>query len=269
MESSQNVETELAALNFTVMNRYYTLTDHGHIANYLKVKDLKGQILFVYLDAPGMICEGGVCHSIQSITPSNHHIDDVPLSVAGLGLECNDSVCMIVRKPDGIETQTFGQPFDNRADIEYPIVRLSELRVNPVETLKSASNVYMLRKNNSFNHAIQKLEVMNKSLMEYHRLTMLFYDKVGKLADGLRESLRNLNGLLERYNQKTIMDRGEQVTYAKIFSNIQIRNNDLDVLVKLINNFVRDTNVVANIEMLQVYIKELDERLVYVDRFVE
>lgn len=270
-----NIENELLEAGYGILSRIIVKDPNGNKrAQYIKSINKNGQKVFVLIDGQGYT----KARSADLTLVESNRVNIVPYSlktgayecagkdVCGVAFECgSDGVCVLSRGVNDLTPKEANfvlveKPTTTAAAVEidgkvmtYPVVRLSEIRVNPSLVLDNTDLVTRNLRNTSyqmelaaFNKEMQSLAALNDSFRRYNimrenvhaRLTYITrelekWNKVYKENPPTTDDMKNRYRLL----QINLTRRNEDMeTFLLVMKKISNKAIDLDLLTEEVNS---------------------------------
>lgn len=281
IDEDQLIEKDLEKNGYILIDRVMEKHENGDGCIYVKTINPNGHIVFVEMDVDGFIYNEKGSLMTKRI-PSTQKNDLVPLyskisvmecvksDVCGILFECQNGICTLTHKDQSTvpEEINFTTSFDNNDEITeikqhpiaYPIVRMSEIKYNPVLTL------------NNVEICIRRL--MNKAhkvLMEEQEKTYMFDNLLQKEVAIFKKKYQDVNRSL-KYRMEEIESVHNKHVYNKyptekskndhkiIQKNIKLSNDLLIDLSHISHTFsskqIQLKNIIDDIKTLN---QQLDE----------
>jgi hypothetical protein len=209
-----SIENELRDLGYLIISKIVTQK-----LQFLKATNKKGQKVYIYVDVPEyssidvydiMLLENGINSLSYSI--KNGVYDCVGTDVSGIVFEYGTNlICTIMRGDNDLKINemnyTFGSQFHNLSFegcvITYPIIKLSELRVNPDIILCNTDIVTRRLRNTEDSHERKELTNTDYALEQLDRSLCNFKEVCNHSTHKLISSINHLKTLQEQeYNEE-------------------------------------------------------------------
>jgi len=182
---NNNIENELSELGYSVINKIVTQK-----LQFLKAINKKGQKVYIYIDVLG-------CSSVKDIIITETNINSLSYSIKNGAYNCvgtdvigvvfeygTNSICTIMRGDNDLKFNEMNYVFSHNDHthnlsfegcvITYPIIKLSELKVNPDIVLYNTDVVTRRLRNAEDSYERQELantdcalEQLNEALYDF------------------------------------------------------------------------------------------------------
>lgn len=253
--SNASLENELLKIGYAPISKIVIRTDEGDKrTQYIKAINKMGQTVFILIDVNGY----------TTARPSDltlieaHNASIVPYSlktgayncagkdVCGVAFECgSDAVCVLARAPDDLTPKEANFVFLEKqipsvASLEtegtittYPVIRLSEIRANPILVLQNTDIVTRRLRNSGYTALLQELAVTQQSINKLNEAFVRFNRIREDVAGKLNTTLTQLEQWNTVYMQHPpITDDGKD-KYRSLQYNLTLRNENIAVLLRL------------------------------------
>lgn len=265
-----NMENELNILGYKILGKIVVndLNGHKHI-KYLKVINKKCHKLFIYVDIIGyssvqstdMVINETESGNSLSYSIKNGACNCMGNDVNGIAFEYGtNSICTLVRENNNVNLVESNYSFINLQNnnenniTSYPIIRLSEIKVNPEIVLENTDTVIRrLRtaedsnERNELNNTHCSLELLNEAFIDFN-------DSCNEVTDKLVISLNQL----KEWNDIYLNDPPCDDEYKEKFQKLQCKlTNTNDDVLKLIYIMKRVASKKRELEKITAEVKEL------------
>lgn len=266
--SYPDVDTELKAYGLTPLDKFIAIDPQSkHYVKYIKVDTLLGQRFYVHLNAEGTVCYNGKCESILNSSSSIPSVemetllDDMNNAIEGVAVECKGQLCTINRTNG---KDVFSNKNTNSFPIEFPIIRLSDLRNNPETVTNIISKVYReVRNNKSENMFVQVNELLSKA-SRYCKVIQEFDSNVKRLRGLFADSIYLLEERIKCFVQRD----NRTPDFDRHCYNIKVRLEYVDKFLDLMYQFNHMGKDINNTEALEQINTELNQ-FQNLDRYLE
>ncbi len=275
--TNSSLENELFNNGYSIINKIIVHEKDGNNrVQYIKVINKKGQKLFILLDVP---CYTSSNPSDLVLVESNN-INVVPYSlkigsyncaahdVNGIVFECGvNSVCMMIREIKEITPkeinyvfveQQITKPEDNI--MTYPIVRLSEIRVQPELILHNTDMVTRRLRNSKYTTELKELSNIQQSANNLNESIYAFYNMSKNTACKINKTLDQLEQWNDRYISNPPQNDDVKDRWINLHYNLVQRN---EAITTLISSMKKVTDKRAEIDTLS---KEINDIIEYCEK---
>lgn len=289
--ANSSLENELLNVGYAPISKIVIRADSGEKrTQYIKAVNKMGQKVFILIDVNGYT----TARSTDLTLIEAHNATIVPYSlktgayncagkdVCGVAFECGaDAVCVLARAPNDLTPKESNFVFveqnapaagsiENEGSImTYPVIRLSEIRANPVLVLQNTDTVTRRLRNSGYSTLLQELATTQQSINKLNEA----FNKFDRLRENVAVKLNSTLTQLEQWNAiymntPPTTDEGKD-KYRALQYNLTLRNENIGVLLRSMKK-IADLNVsIDNITKEISDITEFGEKeFVNVDRAV-
>lgn len=262
--NAKNVDTELLSYGYVPINK--VLLGEGSTEQrikYIKAYNPYGELVYILLDGEGM-CQGNLCTTMTEVASET----TIPytlkmtaaecnnLDVCAIIFECEQGVCALHRKKDNpveFDEQLFvhnrqigtpGRDFlrNKTVALPYPVVRLSEIRVNPERVLIASDESFKRMRNEFYKISINELNETNKL---YNRLSVeskKFQTNAEIFSKSLMNDVIQLENLAEEHRSINSSDKNQKQNYKLVLINLKKRHEFLEEYLRYIDYYSQSQN---------------------------
>lgn len=267
-----NVENELLQAGYIVINKIVVRSENGiKKLQYIKATNNKGQKVYILIDIASYMSPHPKDLIIREYNGSNTlpyslkngAYNNAVKDVTGVAFEYgSNSICTLIMDPTDLSIKETNYIFNEHKSVEdsyhhiitYPIIRLTEIKVNPKIILDNTHTVINRLRNAEEIYERTELIAQNDAII---KLNDAFND-FGKLCDDVAERLYDDLNKLEDWNEVYLHDPPHEDEYKERFGKLQLnlikRNEDV---VNLIRIMKKVTNERKKIEMITKDINDL------------
>ena len=280
-EVDDEIETELLSYGYIPLSNINIQNDHGEIINqYIKALNQMGQKVYILLDDDNI---QNLDSDLTLVETKNGNI--IPFSLksgslkmagmdtAGIAFECDQNgLCVlnnVMNEEDenltSVESNfTFVEERTNSAAVvenygchmSYPVVKLSEIRVNNTLVMDGANMVTRKLRNSSYNAYLQDMIHVQSSILELDVQNNALLELLQVNAAKLNESLATLESWNKYYLENPPQTDCDVKKHNLIIHNMRIRN---DYIAYLICGMKRVAEYKPQIDKLTNGIQEFNE----------
>lgn len=238
--NQSDLEQELNSRGFVLTERIVIQDEKGQSSiQYVKVITNRGQRAFVELNSNGVLQPNKnqdiVMSQIDkpSIVPfsvKNGSLELASTITQGVAFECQDEICFLHKNEELVPVETVftsNSPITQVGtvnSISYPIVRMSEILVNPGQVIENIYQVSKRLKSENRRQCREKTVETNEGFgqlsKEYSRMIITY--------EFALEILKNNINFIEKYRQQ----RNENVD-ERIITDLSTRYDKMDDLIKM------------------------------------
>ena len=289
--ANSSLENELLNAGYAPLSKIVIKADGGEKrTQYIKAINKMGQKVFIFIDVTGYT----TARSTDLTLIEAHNATIVPYSlktgayncagkdVCGVAFECgSDAVCVLARAPNDLTPKESNFVFVEKhapsaATIEsegsimtYPVIRLSEIRANPILVLQNTDTVTRRLRNSGYTALLQELATTQQSINKLNEAFVRFNNLRESVAGKLNSTLTQLEQWNAVYmNNPPTTDEGKD-KYRALQYNLALRNENIGILLRSMKK-IADLHVsIDNITKEMTDITEYDEKeFINVDRAV-
>lgn len=289
--SNSSLENELLNAGYAPLSKIVIRADGGEKrTQYIKAINKMGQKVFILIDVNGYT----TARSTDLTLIEAHNASIVPYSlktgayncagkdVCGVAFECgSDAVCVLTRAPNDLTPKESNFVFveqhsQSAATIEsegsimtYPVIRLSEIRANPMLVLQNTDIVTRRLRNSGYTALLQELATTQQSINKLNEAFVRFNNLRESVAGKLNSTLTQLEQWNSVYmNNPPTTDEAKD-KYRALQYNLALRNENIGVLLRSMKK-IADLHIsIDNITKEINDITEFDEKeFINVDRAV-
>lgn len=254
--STSSLENEIMNFGYTPLSKIVVRsTDGEKRTQYIKAINRNGQKVFILIDVKGYTS----ARDDDIVVDEKNDANMIPYSlkmgafncsgkdVCGVAFECGTSVCVVSRNLEETtpseSTFTFSREGDvaiinveNRKSVlVYPIVRLSEIRVNPDLVLHNSDIVTRRLRNSLYVTLVENLAGTQRSISKLNHLFNKFNQARELYASKLNKTLTTLEEWNNVYLSNPPRTDIEKDKFKKLQNNLTIRNDGIGTLLKLMD----------------------------------
>lgn len=248
--SNSSLENELFTKGYTPISKIVVKNETGDKhAQYIKATNKNGQKVYILIDVPGYT----TAKSTDLTMLENPNIETIPHSlksgaydcagkdVCGVAFECgSNSVCTLVRDGDDLTPKESNFVFlDNSKNsnensiMSYPIIRLSEIKVNPELILKNSDNVIIRLRNAAYSKSLQELASVEDSINKLNDSFLQFNLLREDAAKKLNSTITQLKKWNLDYMKTPPQTDHDKEKYRILKHNLSLRNDNVELLLRL------------------------------------
>lgn len=261
-----SLENELGRGNYTSLGKII-VKNSGSEDNiqYVKAVNQKGKKLYIIIDSGDKYISSNSSDliymqpsSIDNIIPYSLKMGAftcVGAETSGVAFECGtDSICIMMRGTNDIAPKEHNFtaldnaiPYDSSKIIPYPMVRLSEIIINPQLTLQNTDVVTKRLRNGSYaklsNDLVEEGKIINDLSTAFDK-----FDNLRKLyASKLSETSKQLEAWNDMYMQNPASTDDNKDKFQKIQYNLIQRNEGIVSLLQSMDIVSNRTNEIKKI----------------------
>jgi hypothetical protein len=248
------IETELLEYGYAPINKIVVRDGTGtNVTQYIKAINKKGQRVFILVDVSGFMTP----RSADVINMKPRSASVVPYSiktgaytcagkdVCGVAFECgSDSVCVLARGANDlnpveanfsfteVKDKTAGTLEVNDTIMSYPVIRMSEIRVNPALVLSNTDLVTRRLRNATYSSDLADLVATEKSIAELSAAFASFNEVRKVAADKLNATLAQLDKWNDTYMNSPPLSEEAKNRYRLLQYNLAQRNEGIATLLR-------------------------------------
>ena len=254
--ANSSLENELLNAGYAPLSKIVVRTESGEKrTQYIKAINKNGQKVFILIDVNGyttarasdltlMEAQGA---SIIPYSIKTGAYECANKDVCGVAFECGaDAVCVLSRGSDDLNPKEANfvfveQQAPSAASIEtkdgtimsYPVIRLSEIRVNPELILSNTDEVTKRLRNAAYSSLIQELAEEERSILNLNAA----FGRFKQINQGIAIKLNETLSLLNEYNKSYIANPPRTDEYKDRYRELQFnlahRNEGIETLLRL------------------------------------
>jgi hypothetical protein len=253
--ANSSLENELLNAGYAPLSKIVIRSDNGDKrTQYIKAINKKGQKVFILIDVNGYT----TARSTDLTLIEAHSASIVPYSlktgayncagkdVCGVAFECgSDAVCVLSRGPKDLtpKESTFvfveqhapeaaGLIESEGSIMTYPVIRLSEIRANPVLVLANTDVVTRRLRNTAYASELQELSVTQQSISKLNDAFIRFNRIRENAAVKLNKTLTQLEQWNDIYMQNPPTTDDAKDRYRQLQYNLAQRNEGISTLLR-------------------------------------
>ena len=266
---NNSLENTLLKYGYTPISKIVVRNVEKNIAQYVKCINIKGQKVFIELDVKGfsratnndMTIIDKTNANIVQLSTKNGAYKCVGNEVCGVAIECgSDGVCIISHGSDGItpiETTYMYIAGSNNNDagciMTYPIIKLSEIVLNPDLIVANTSVVISRLRTSAYTDASKELSELQESITQFNNLFVEF-DKTRNICTSkIISSKQILNKYCDEYISNPPKSDEQKENFANVKKNLLFRNDCIEILIRTI---VRFSSYKDDINRVNKYMEE-------------
>lgn len=289
--ANSSLENELLNAGYAPLSKIVIRADGGEKrTQYIKAVNKMGQKVFILIDVNGYT----TARSTDLTLIEAHNASIVPYSlktgayncagkdVCGVAFECgSDAVCVLSRAPDDLTPKEANFVFveqhaPSAAAIEsegsimtYPVIRLSEIRANPLLVLQNTDTVTRRLRNSGYTALLQELGTTQQSINKLNEAFVRFNRMRENVATKLNGTLTQLEQWNSVYMSHPPTTDEAKDKYRALQYNLSLRNENISVLLRSMKK-IADLHDSIDIITKEINdISEFDEKeFINVDRAV-
>lgn len=239
------IDLFLLERGFTPVSKIVLRDSTGHDGvKFIKAYDLQGNTLYIDIDSDENIHVSPTDLTVTQVKSAEKipistkltALECAKLEVCGVGFECDNGICTLIRDGDNMEPQEMNFSvtrapqtrwgYESGAPVSYPIVRLSEITKNPLLVMKNVEKA--------------SLRMAFEAHKTYHSEIM-----------GLTTDWIALKSVME------IMPLGMRAAFKSVLKSMIQLKNHRDNTVRCPANKAKLDLIVWNIHLRQNYLNEL------------
>ncbi len=254
--ANASIENELLNAGYAPLSKIVVRTDNGEKrTQYIKAINKNGQKVFILLDANGYTTARTTDLTLieansASIVPyslKSGAYDCAGKDVCGVAFECgSDAVCVLSRGSNDLTPKEANFVFveqraPSAASLEingsimtYPVVRLTEIRTNPILVLANTDMVTRRLRNTSYQSELQDLASLQQSINKLNAAVVEFSAKREIIATKLYRTLIQLEQWNDIYKANPPTSDEYKEKYRQLLFNLTQRNENISTLLRLI-----------------------------------
>lgn len=254
--ANASIENELLNAGYAPLSKIVVRTDNGEKrTQYIKAINKNGQKVFILLDANGYTTARSTDLTLieansASIVPyslKSGAYECAGKDVCGVAFECgSDAVCVLSRGSSDLTPKEANFVFVEQkapaaASLEidgsimtYPVVRLTEIRANPILVLSNTDTVTRRLRNTSYQAEIQDLASFQQSINKLNSSFVEFDAKRQVIASKLYRTLIRLEQWNDVYKADPPTSDEYREKYRTLLFNLAQRNENISTLLRLI-----------------------------------
>lgn len=241
--AGHNIENELSKAGYIVINKIVVRSENGSKKlQFVKAANNKGQKVYILIDVTSYMS----VHANDLIIRENSASNSIPYSykngiynsavkdVAGVAFEYgSNSICTLILDPNDLNVKETNYTVnehnfcDEKHDhiVTYPIIRLTEIKINPKIILNNTHIVINRLRNNEELYERNELAAQKQSIVNLENA----FNDIANLFDDVADKLYNNLNQLEDWNDVYIKDPPYEDEYKERFVKLQfnlIKRND-------------------------------------------
>jgi hypothetical protein len=243
IESTDSIDIDL----FLKENKYTVITRYimSEKVDYIKAISPLGDIVFINVDQKGIsTTDVGDFTSVSQVAGTKISVSDrlsatdcTSTSTCGVALQCADELCTILRRDDGSNSQksfVMTEGYSSKtitpdgSSIAYPIVKLSEIKINPKLTVQRISMASQKIYDNSFSISSLDVEATMKEMSKICTVGTDFMQKRVKYINFYAGDIIRLQELAKKYYDRFleggITSEANKESYLYILINLYARH---------------------------------------------
>jgi len=252
--ANSSLENELLNAGYAPLSKIVIRADGGEKrTQYIKAVNKMGQKVFILIDVNGYT----TARSTDLTLIEAHNASIVPYSlktgayncagkdVCGVAFECgSDAVCVLSRAPDDLTPKESNFVFveqhaPSAAAIEsegsimtYPVIRLSEIRANPLLVLQNTDTVTRRLRNSGYTALLQELGTTQQSINKLNEAFVRFNRMRENVATKLNGTLTQLEQWNSVYMSHPPTTDEAKDKYRALQYNLSLRNENISILLR-------------------------------------
>lgn len=256
------LENELLNAGYAPLSKIVIQADNNNKrTQYIKAINKKGQKVFILIDVNGYT----TARASDLTLIESSKVNVVPYSlktgayncavndVCGVAFECGtDGVCVLTRDNQDLSPKEANfvyveQHTPAAATMEsegsimtYPVVRLSEIRVNPTLVLANTDTVTRRLRNSTYKALYQELITTHQAILNLNNAFIRFNQMQTTTASKLNKSLTESEQINELYVKNPPLTDEAKDKYRKLQYNLAYRNEAITTLIRSVKK-VADT----------------------------
>lgn len=277
----QNVDAELIKYGYIPINKI--LLDEktpSQRIKYIKAYNPYGELVYILLDGEG-VCQGNLCTTMNEISSA----ESIPyalkmtatecnnLDICGVLFECEKSILTLHRRKDNpaefdeqlfIHERLLGTPGrnyfrDGSVSMPYPIVKLSELRINPEAVLISSDESFRRMRNEFYKLADTELVGTNKLYNQLDLQAKRFQNNAASFSTKLLNDINQLETLASEHKALGTLNDIQKANYKLVLSNLRKRHEFLEEYLRHVDHYNQAQNVlnsmIEDLNQLNIHIE--------------
>ena len=243
------IEKSLLSSGFVPTEKILTKDDNGNlICHFIKTRDNVGRISYVELDCDDSSGMGYIAISpTDTVLTSSREASIIPYSLSigsfeankgdiyGVGFECDNSICVMTRKDSSLEpVQTVFHSTKNNGNdvgiienhyVPFPIVKMSEILVNPSGVHRGITTSHARMRNVSFSSCNKEVITIKEHISSLQKEIIRFDNIAKQVTEILSSSIGELEKMHEYYNVHGTRTASEVEKLKAIQFNLAKRND--------------------------------------------
>lgn len=273
-----DIEKKLLASGFIPTEKIITKDDNGNlICHFIKTRDNVGRISYVELDCDDSQGMGYITVSpTDPILTESREASVIPYSLSigsfeankgdiyGVGFECDNSICIMSRKNSSLEpVQTvFSFTKNNGNDmgiienhyVPFPIVKMSEILVNPVGVQRGITVSHARMRNVAFSSCNKEVASIKEHISGLQKEIIRFDNISKQVTEILSSSINELEKMHNYFNTHGTRTTTEAEKLKAIQFNLAKRNDlTLDYIALCHSMKERSTKIAALRDELKAF----------------
>lgn len=236
---------------YTVISRY-VISEH---MTYIKAISPLGDVLFIHVDQKGVsTVDIGDFTTVRSVEGKKISVSDktaaatcTSQSTCGVALQCEDELCVIVRTDDGHNEQNSFMLTEGYSEktitpvgssIAFPVVKLSEIKLDPRGTAERIASASMKIYDNSYSISTSELGSLMSQIEKLHDHSRRFTEVRDTHIRKHTLDIYKLSTMAKKHFQeylKGTMSADNHKRYTSVLVNIYARTRELTKIISVSN----------------------------------
>lgn len=256
--TAHNIENELSRAGYVVFNKIVVRFENGSKKlQFVKAANNKGQKVYILVDVTSYMS----VHANDLIIRENSASNCIPYSykngiynsavkdVTGVAFEYgSNSICTLILNPDDLNVKETNYTINEKdfCDekhyhiVAYPIIRLTEIKINPKIILDNTNVVINRIRNNETLYERNELEAQKQSIINLENA----FNDIANLFDDVADKLESNFKQLEDWKEIYIKDPPDEDEYKERFVKLQLklikRNEDAINLIHIMKQVAEE-----------------------------
>lgn len=247
VKENKDIEQALLDREFIPIEKILTKCNEKTVCQFIKTRDKLGHVFYVELDTTSKHGMGYLTVNPQdTILTQSTQASVIPYSLKigsfeasnnnlyGVGFECDNSVCIMSRKDDSLDpvetvfTHTKNEESDigiqNNHPIPFPIVKLTEILVNPRQVEKNIRESHNKMRNVAFNACCKDVVDMKTNVENLKKEIERFSEISNEVSQVLSCTIGELENMYTVYEKKGAKCETDMKNMQAIQFNLSKRN---------------------------------------------
>jgi hypothetical protein len=249
------IDDELLEAEYIVINKIYD----DDILKYIKAINKNGQKVLINIDENNNDFNISKKRADKSDklpynikTSALNCINNV---VCGVALQCgNDEMCIINKNSKDLKIKETlydynGEDKNDDDLIVYPVIKLSEIKLNPKDLLVNTDVATARLQNMAYNTQLENLGTTSVELNKLNNNFNKFNILREEITDKLKTTLKQLKEINNKYNNDPQLIENNKDLYKQVQKNLSIREEKMMKLSNYIKKFADKKTHLENINI--------------------